>query len=279
MPSIFDVAKHFDDTPVVDGYTLAPLYLGQFATFLEASPDGNTSQRRTMSLAPGLAIPARRVIYAQDTTHLVGFGTVDTFFGATIRQAFWLKHATGLFTILTPAEAALGSIGRTAYAHRDYLKDTVNTSTDSEYDPFWNIFFTPIEGVLKGTFLEFEGTFYRVRSKHVGIEDLTNAAADELDAGSRVTVEFTSTGAYDPVTDTMAGGSVTTTGILLDRYQFYELKTEADALTKAGDKTLVVAASAITPEVGRPVTVNGQPWRIEQSTPEQDAYALHIRRP
>ena len=275
---IFDVATHFDDTPVADGYSLAPLYLGQFASFLEASPDGNTSQRRTMSLAPGLMIPARRVVRAQDETHLVGYGTVDTFFGATIRQAFWLKRATGLFTIRTPGQAALNTGGTTAYAHMDYLKDTVNSNTDSEYDPFWDIYFAPAEGVQKGTLLEYMGTLYRVRSTHRGIEDLVDAATDELDAGARVSVSFTSTGAYDPVTDTMAAGTTATTGILLDRYMYYELRTQADQLMKAGDKTLIVAASAVTPVVGKPVTIAGEPWRIEQVTPEQDAYALHVRR-
>ena len=278
MPSIFDVATHFDDTPVTDAYTSAALYLGQFATFLEASPDGNTSQRRTMSLAPGLTIPTRRVIQAQSETHIVGYGTVDTFFGEIIRQAFWLKRATGLFIIRTPAQAALNAGGSTAYGHLDYLKDVVNTNTDSEYDPFWDIFFAPVEGVIKGTFLEYSGTLYRVRSTHVGIEDLTDAASDQLDSGARVSVTFTSTGAYDPILDTMAAGSVTTTGILLDRYQFYELRTEADQLMKAGDKTLVVAASAVTPVVGKPLTISGAQWRIEQVTPEQDGYALHIRR-
>lgn len=278
MPDIFDVAKHYDDTPVTDAYTSAYLYDAQFATFLEASPDGNTSQRRTMSLAPGLVIPSRRVIQGQGETHLVGYGTVDTFYGQIIRQAFWLKRATGLVTILTPAQAALGAGGVQAYAHLDYLKDVVNSNTDSEYDPFWDIFFAPIEGVAKGHFIEYGSTLYRVRSTHVGIEDLTDAASDQLDAGARVSVTFTSTGAYNPVTDTMAAGSVTTTGILLDRYQFYELRTEADQLMKAGDKTLVVAASAITPVVGKPLTISGAQWRIEQVTPEQDGYALHIRR-
>lgn len=278
MPDIFDVAKHFDDTPVIDAYTSAPLFNAQFATFLEASLDGNTSQRRTMSLAPSLTIPTRRVIYAQGEFHLVGYGTVDTFFGETIRQAFWLKRATGLFKILTPAQAALNTGGTTAYGHMDYLKDIVNNVSDSEYDPFWDIFFAPVEGVAKGTFLEYAGELYRVRSTHKGIEDLTDAASDQIDSGARVSVTFVLTGAYDPVLDTMGAGSTTTTGILLDRYQFYELRTEADALMKAGDKTLVVASSAVTPVVGKSLTIAGVNWRIEQVTPEQDAYALHIRR-
>lgn len=278
MADIFDVAKHFDDTPVFDGYTNTPLYNAQIATFLEASPDGNTSQRRTMSLAPGLVVPSRRVISAQGELHLVGYGTLDQFYGAAIRQSFWLKRATALVTVLTPAQAALGVGGFQAYAHFDYLKDTVNGATDSEYDPFWDIFFAPTEGVTKGHFIERGTTLYRVRSAHVGIEDLTDAASDQLDSGARVSVDFVSTGAYDPISDTMASGTVTTTAIILDRYQFYELRTEADQLTHAGDKTLVVAASAITPTIGRLVTIASVPWRIEQVLPEQDSYALHIRR-
>lgn len=278
MPDIFDVARHFDDTPIVEAYTSAPLYNGQFSTFLEASPDGSTSQRRTLSLAPDYVIPARRCITALGETYVVGYGTVDGFYGQVIRRSYWMKRVSGLFTVRSPGLAALNTGGVQAYGHKDYLKDLVNNITDSEYDPFWDIYFSEDEVVAKSYFLELSGTLYRVRSAHVGLEGLLDAACDEVDAGARVSCTFTSLGAYNPSTDAYAPGTLTTPGILLDRYSYYELRTEADAKTMPGDMTLVVASSAITPVVGKTVTISGRSWRIEAVTADLDSYALHIRR-
>lgn len=278
MPSLFDVANHFDDIPITDGYTGAALYSGQFSSFLEASPDGSTAQRRTLSLAPGLVIPARRVLTALTERWIVGMGNLDGIYGQAIRQSFWTKKVTDTFQILTPAQAALAQSGVTAYGHREYLKDTINLFTDAQYDPFWDIYFSNTEPVFKGTFLKSGTTLYRARSLHTGKEGLFDASCDELDIGAGVAVVFPQTGAYSPHTDSYAAGSVTTTGILLDRYKLFEYRTEADAKTAAGDMSLVVAQSVVTPKVGWAVTIAAQPWRVEAVTPELDGYLLHVRR-
>lgn len=275
MPSIFDVAKHFDDTSVVDAYTLAPLWKAQFASFMEAAPDGTTAQRRTMSLAPGLNIPARQVIMLQDGAWIVGNGNIDTFYDQAIRQSYWIKKATELFTICTPAQAALDTSTVTAYGHRAYLKDTVNVSTDAEYDPFWEIFFSRAETVLPGYFLKSGTAYYRVRSAKVAAEGMINAGSDSLDDGARVAVAITQNSAYDPVTDSYAAGTTNTYGLLFDRYKDYEFRTEADRTNMAGDMTLVVAVSVAVNAI---VTVGSQRWKVLTCTPELDGYALHIRR-
>lgn len=278
MPSLFDVAQHFDDIPVLDGYSDAHLYYGQFSTFLEASPDGSTSQRRTLSLAPGLTLPPRKVVKLLNEPWLVGYGNVDGIFGSVIRQSFWMKKATDSVQVLTAGEAASGAVGVTAYAHKEYLKDIVNNLTDSEYDPFWDIFLSTSESVSKGTFLKAGQTLYRVRSAHTGKEGMVDAASDEIDAGAAVSATFSELGVYVPSTDSFSAGSVTTSGLLIDRYKFYELKTEADDKMVAGDMTLLVATAAVTPLVGRKLTIGAQAWTVLAVTLEQDAWALHVRR-
>ena len=71
MPSLFDVAGHFDDVACVDSYTGAALFNAQFSSFIESSPDGSTTQKRTLSLAPTLTIPARRCISFRASTGLL----------------------------------------------------------------------------------------------------------------------------------------------------------------------------------------------------------------
>lgn len=278
MPSIFDCANHFDDIQATDGYTAAPLFKVQTSTFLGASPDGSVSQKRIFSMAPNLTMPARGCIVALGERYVTGASILDGIYGAAIRRSYWAKMVTDSFELLTPGQACLGTSGTAAYGRRDYLKDVVNSQTDSEYDPFWEIFFTTSETVVKGGFMKVGTTFYRARSVHLDEAGFQNAASDELDAGSRVSVTFAQTGAYNPITDSYAAGSVVTDGFLLDRYKAYDLLSEADELNKQGDMTLIVAASAITPTVGRNVTIGSQSYRILNSTAEQDAWSLHVRR-
>lgn len=278
MPDIYAVASHFDDIAITDGYTGAALYYGQFSSFLESSPDGSTSQRRTLSLAPGLTLPTRKVISALSELWIVGMGNVDGIYGQAIRQSFWMKKSTGSYSILTPGQAALGSAGTTAYGHKLYLKDTVNGSSDAEYDPFYNFYFSTSEPITKGCLLKFGATYYYVRATNDGLSGLVEAGADEIDADASQSVTFTSTGAFNPVTDAYAAGSTATTAILMDRYMLYQKRTEADTQSLAGDMSLLVATSAVTPVVGKTVTISSRSWKILAVTAEQDAWLLHIRR-
>jgi len=278
MPSLFDVSNHFDDIPVTDTYTGAYLFNAQVSTFLGASPEGSTSKKRVFSLAPALVPPVRGVVTALGESYVLGTSIVDGIYGQVIRQSIWSRMVTDYFEILTPAQAALVSAGTMAYGHKSYLKDTVNGISDSEYDPFWEIFFANSEPMTKGTFLKVGITYFRVRSAHVDQAGFTDALSDELDAGSKVSVTFAQTGAYDPVADSYGAGSVTTPGFMFDRYKSYEFLTATDRLNHAGDMTVVVAASAVTPVIGRNITVGGRDWTILNSTAEQDAWSLHVRR-
>lgn len=278
MPSLYDVANHFDDIQVYDAYTAAPLFKAQTSTFLGASPDGSVANKRVFSLDPDLALPARRAVTALGEVYILGTGILDGFTGAAIRRSVWTRMVTDTFALLTPAQAVLATSGVSALGHKTYLKDTVNGVSDAEYDPFWEIFFAQGEPISKGTFLKTPTAYYRVRSSYVDDAGFIVASSDQLDAADRVAVSFPYQGAYDPITDSYASATINTFGFLLDRYKLYDLLSKADATNSAGDMTLVVAASAITPVVGRKVMIGSQSWTILTATPEQDAWALHIRR-
>jgi len=278
VPNIFDVANHFDDIPLTDGYTGAALFNAQTSTFLGASPDGSVAQKRVFSMAPAMTLPSRKCVVALTERYILGSTILDGIYGQSIRKSAWAKLVTDSLEILTPAQACLATAGTTAYGRRQYFKDTVNGVTDAEYDPFWEIFFSVSEPVFKGSFFKVGTTFYRCRSAHLDEAGFTNANSDELDEGSRVAITFPLTGAYDPVTDSYGAGSLATNGFMFDRYKLYNTLTSTDALNHAGDMTVVVAASAVTPVIGRVLTVAGRDWNILNSTIEQDAWSLHVRR-
>jgi len=275
MPEFSAVASHFDQEPVYDGYSSVSLFNAQFNTFDDASPDGNVLKRRIMSVAPLTVMPARKVILNANERWVVGDGNNEMFMGDIVRSTYWLKKATDLVTILTPAQVISGAAGTTAYAHRAYLKDTVQGVTDAEYYPMWDFFLSVTETVARGTFFKIGTTLYRARARHLELSGHILAVTDELESNNLVTVTFADAGTFDPITETYSGSSSSVSGILIDSTKLYKLVTDADPKVHSGDQTLILAAN---PGVGRKLTIAGVAYQVLLVTPERDAYAARLRR-
>lgn len=265
----------------LDGYSELPLFKAQFSSYDGAQPDGSYSRRRTVSLAPEIEPADRRVVIVENTRWIMGELVTDTFKGKPIRTTASAKQATDLYLLLTPAQAALQDVsGRSAYGFMSHLKDTVNSLTDSSYDPQYEVTFAITEEILAGHFLRSPRSLLHVRSVHLEAEGYWVATADELDrapdvAAAEVTATFS--GKLDPITEEYLPGT-TTTGILMELYKLYTFNTQADPRNQAGDMSLLVAKSSITPSPGQEVIIAGQAWRNIKFTEYRDAWNIQIRR-
>lgn len=268
-------SRWFDDIAIYDGYSIAYLFDGQVSSFIDSQVDGTISQRRVLSLDPAFVIPARRVVSYLGETWIVGDGVKDGAQAQAVRASYSMRKVTDSATLRTPGQAALGSGGTTAYVQREYLKSTVNSTTDAEYDNFWNIHLSFTETVTKGGYLVTGGATYRVRNSYDLLNGFRTVEADELDVAS-VSVTFQSA-TFDPITETYSGATVATTGLFIEAYKLYEYKTQADPKVDAGDYELVVASSAATPSVGRTVLVNGTSYTIFSAIQELDAWKCLVR--
>lgn len=276
MPELVDVASHFDDVSINDAYTGTFAFYGQFSSFDESSPDGSVTKKRSLSVRPGTVIPTRQAISFFDEKWLVGDGNTDALQNTAVRKAYWMKKSTGLYTRLTPGQVCSGAAGVTMHGSIGYLKDTVNGVTDTEYDPFWDLYTALGEGTVKGQFFKLGTDFFRVRGVHNEASGFTLAQCDAIEPGNVTSVTLASVGAYDPVTDTYAGSSSVVTGILLEPSKFYRYATKADDKYNSGDMTLIVPS---TVTVNSTLTISGATWRVLDVQAELDAYALHIRKP
>ena len=272
-------ARYFDNDTVTDGYTGALLFKAQFSSYESAAPDGSFQRRRVVSVAPGILPATRRVVTVQGMHWIMGELVTDAFRDKPIRQTSAAKEATDLFTLLTPAQAALKSAGTSIYGHKQYLKDTVNSVTDSNYDPQYEVFFGITENLKAGCFLKSAQQYLHIRSLQYANEGYWVAVSDELATNPATDAEVTATfaGVYDPVTETHAAG-VTTTGIMLDMYKLYNFNTEADPRNQAGDMSLIVAKSAVTPKADQLITIAGVNWKNIKFTPYFDAWNIQLRR-
>ena len=271
-----NAAKFFDDTPVYDGYTGALLFNCQFSSFNDANAVGSTSTRRILSIAPGLTIPARRVIKVFDDRWIVGDGNPDSWNADVIRQSFNMKKATAYLEVLTPGQACLGTAGTFAYAQAQYFKDDTDTLRDSNYDTFWNVFLAPSEPTGKGTILKDGSRLLRSRGSYIPVEDLRILQCDELDVGPTTAV-FDS-GAYVPLTDSFSAGTVTAPVLWMDYLKAYRLQISSSPKEEPGDTAALVAQASLTPEVGKRLLLGGVRWVILALSAEQDAWLLHLRR-
>jgi hypothetical protein len=273
---LVDASRYFDDVVVRDAYTNVFLFKAQVAAYIDSQVDGTISRRRTISLDPSITLPTRRALKYGNEVWIVGDGIKDYLQGTALRTSVAAKRCDEKFMIRTPGDACLTLNGVEAYGQKDYLKSTVNSPTDSEYDSQYEVSFSSSETVNKGYILRSYGKYYNVRGTHELLEGFKVAEVDEIEA-AEVAVTFTELGTYDPITDSYGGVPVVTTGLLMDMYKLYAYKTESDPTNKPGDKTLLVAASAVTPKVGASVSASGS-WRVAQVIPHLDAYLCHLQR-
>ncbi len=274
MPEFIDVASHFDDTYIYDGYTNAQLYKGQFGTFDEAARDGTTSKRRTLSLRPNLVIPTRRLVSVIGNQWVVGDGTPDSFDDTVVRTTYWLKRVTDIAQVLTPAQVCADATGVDLGIHKVYFRDTIS-ATNSDYDAFFHVFCNLAEIPPKGSYIRTGSDYLRVRNSHRDINGMALAECDELDSPTRVSITVPNSGVYDPVTDTYPGGSSTIQGLLFDRYKGFNYQTQADPLNMPGDKTLILATNK---PVGQTLVIASVTWQVIAKQAELDGWSVQIRR-
>lgn len=272
------VSRFFDLEQAYDGYSGAATFKCQFSSFDDAAADGTTNRRRGMSVSHGTTLPARRVVRLSDQRWIISDPTDDSFQDVTVRVNYNLRKATHLLSVLTPAQAALASSGVATYAQLYYFKDTSNAQSETEYSTFWNAFFARAEAVVEGTFFrDADQKLYRVRQSYMASEGFVVAQTDQLEDDARQAAVF-ATGAYDPVTDSFAAGTVNAHVIQFDPTQYSKRQVPGLPERKAGDRSVFVAASALTPKVGMTFTMLSAKWQIVALLAEQDAWALQVRR-
>jgi hypothetical protein len=295
---LLNAARYFDDIALTDPYTGFPLaYKAQFSTFDETDPDGSVSRSRSMSLAPGLALPPRRAVSLLGETWLLGDPAMDGVLGRPIRQTVPMRRATEMFSVLTPGQAILAEAGIPCYGRKDYLKDTVDGTTSSEYFPFYNLYFASTETSPqpRSMFRGPDGRLYRCRSLYVTKDGMACAQCDLMDKASVTYAEFGSE-VYDPISDTYAAGLLQMPAIIMLPHQLFNKRSQSDATFHAGDLTLLIRqidfVPRIVPKVGQKVSVDASdlewvdtdwwsgvtPAQVLNVTSELDAWNLHIRR-
>ena len=295
-----NAAKYFDRVSMADAYTgTAMPYKVQFSTFEETDPDGSVARRRTMSMAPGLTLPTRRVVSLLGEIWLLGEPSADAVFDKVIRQTVPMRRVTNLAQALTPGQVVAASTGLAIYGRLEQMKNTVDTATSSDYLPFFTLTLAGAEfknlnsdwAQVPGFFRIEDGTLFRCRTSYPAEDGMTVVEADLIDRYGLTQAQVT-TGAYDPVTDTFAGTASTFQTLVMPTHQLYRRKAEAEKFKPEDLTVLVRFADYPAPKVGTPLQIRipefnsaapapnapFSPVQIVGITLEADCWNLHVRR-
>lgn len=275
-----NVARWADTTKLYDAYSTSPRHvmMAQVSSYIDNQQDGSISKRRPISFAPNQTVPPRRVVTYYGERWIVGDQLQDMWEGHVIRVSAACKKVTGGYRVLTPGEAALDSPGLMAYGQLTYLKDTVNSLTESAYSPQYEVQFAYGEPITARKVVKTDLGYLHIRSVYPVLDGFICAVSDDLGADARQAVTLRTRGAYDSATDTYATTNVSTFGIVLDYYKLYGKDTALEAAMQPGDLTLLVAASVATVVVGQTLALYGAEWKVLGLKTDADSNALHIRR-
>lgn len=291
---LVNAARYFDDISMVDPYTgFALPFKSQFSTFEETDPDGSVSRSRSMSIAPGIALPPRRAGTLLGETWIMGDPSQDGIYGKSIRQTVPMRRTTDLFDIMSPGQIIMGATGTQVYGRKDYLKDTVDGTASAEYYPFYNLFFPSVETApaAKAFFRTPGGTLFRCRSSYTTKDGFICCQCDLADKSAVTWAEFGSS-AYDPILDAYAPGMTQYPVLVMLPHQLFVKKSQSDPTYHPGDLTVLVRLADIDVSIGQTINIRVQDlewvdpswWsgvtqaQILSASSELDVWNLHIRR-
>ena len=278
-------AKFFDRDPVKDGYTGNFLFKGQFASYEGNQMDGTVQRRRILSIAPEIVLPDRRVVEIYDEKWVVGTPLTDGWEGTPIRRTVICKLVTDEGWIMSP-EAYVTESANTVAAkwNVEYLKNTVNTQSSSDYSPQFRTWLGLYEQIGQGWILYGNTTtgaarILIVRSLLVDPTGFIQIFADEATNAYGLNAENRGilAGGLDPITEETLP-SVDVRLLLVDMYKMYNYRTVADEKLAAGD--LAAYAESGVVKAGNTLTIQGFQFQVLRATemPGTQVDILHLRK-
>jgi len=276
---LHQAAKYFDNSALIDAYLGGIAIYGQFDVYDDGRRDAITVKRRILSMAPDVVIPARRSVTSVDgMTWLLGKGSPDYFNGAAIRTKYIAQAADGLAQVRSFSEVLSSSAGLSAYASVNWDKDTKEIDVSSKLVGMYYLYFSASETISEKAIVGIGTDWFIVRSVYASDGGLHVAITDKLENPVVDAVTVTSQ-TYNPLTDSTANASVSTSGIRIRWQSQFEYLTVDTETYKRGDLHMVILKSSATPATGgQVVTSDGVKWRVVSVYSEGTCWSLHLRR-
>ena len=269
-----NAAKHFDTTMATDAYGTATFGC-QFGLYDDSTRDGLTIERRIISTAEAVAIPARRTVTVNGKQWILGDGAEDYFKNAAIRVKYIGHQASGLAEIKTVEQLLLGTSGTTAYAAIAWTKASRQIEVNSDLFNVMTLYLSKAETISEDKLVLLNGKVLWTRQPYDALSGLTACVVDELETPVVATVASART--YDPITDTYSGGTVNTSVLRMRWQEHFEYFSRAQGSYERGDAVVWILKSAATLKPSDTLTLPDGTWRVLRATDEGAVQSLHVR--
>lgn len=270
-----NVSKFFDKTKAVDAYNSRYSFKCQVEPLDMYRTEGTRIKIRNMSTAPGVTIPARRVVKIDDQAYIVSDSSLDHWSGEAIRSRYVLQGADHVVEIRTISQVLEDVPGVQAFASIDFNKYGTDERDSSEYHPQYHIYFGK-ETVEEDYVVHTTSSNYLVKNSYLTPAGIVDALANELD--DPVVQVTVSTGrTYDPVTDSYTATASSVRAVLVRWQEYFEYLTQGSTKYERGDAQLFVLPS-VHAKAGDTVSISGEDFKVLSHLDRTGYRALHIRR-
>lgn len=271
-------AVYFDRLPVYDAYTGRRLFYGQFDLFDDSKRDAVNVQRRTLSVVPGTALPARFAVKAADQYWITGTAhNLDTFGATAIRDKLTLHRAHGLGTVRTPGQVIGNTGGTSMYFGLAWMKDWKEVEHTSQVFAYYELYVATSETVGADAYIELDGKVFRTRGAYTSEAGFKVLESDDLGA-TKVTVTVTAPGTYNPATDVISSSSASYPALLVRFAVDFLYEQQSAPKHEKGDVALLVRKTDVpTIKSNDTVTIAGVVHTVLSKQTESDCWNLHVR--
>lgn len=277
MSRLLKSAVKFDKTPCQDAYTGSFSFNGQLKAWPETIRDSEVAQRRVLSCAPGIVIPARRAINAMGEVYVLGHAHQDTFKGQPIRVGYTASLVDGLATVSSLGNTCLGITDMSAFAGKAWVKNSAYTQQDSHLNPTHQVFFSTSEVIPLESVITLNGIMLLARAKFEAPSGLQIVSADEVQSPNVETGTF-EVASFDPVTNTRTSGSITVKVLRLRWQSLFSYGQNSSPSFQAGDMVVVVPKVTVTPVVNSTFVLSDGRWTILSIVGHSDSWVCRVQR-
>lgn len=244
--------QRFNTEEFTDAYGIGSNFFGKISVFNEVTNSGEASRRRILETLSEVILPASKVIKGNGGNYIVGHPNSDEWRGEILRYKYPILPVDATSHITTITQVITGNIPATvSYGTPLFAKDIKLELQESYVVNSFNFFFPSNTLLVKGdVILHASTSYYKVRD----IPYLNSAGflvADTVLLDSPVqSLTFSSSGGYDPVTDSIAVVSTQSiTCFVEEAYLAYTHTSERYQKIEPGDKVITIKPS-VTPKTG-----------------------------
>lgn len=275
MLTLADASRYFDRTPVLDPYTSALLFYAQVDPYDDAKRDSATAYRRILSVAPGVVMPASRLVKIFGAVWIVGDSEIDGMVVAH-REKYVLHQAPTLLGVRNLSGFVTGGALTVSWGDMVWLKDAKEESSSSRTNPLYTAYLPTSVALAEYDVVTVGTTNYLVGPPHDQASGMLSATCAKLEY---TPVNATlATRVYDPVQGTYTSSVNTTVKCLRVRWQsLYLYGSQGDAKYQEGDCSLVFPSGTVLATKDR-VTLAGQVWSVLAVENLGGAVVAHGRR-